>query len=231
MLSNGGLFDKKMRKILIIAPHIDDEAIGCGGSILKHAALGNLVEILYIFTGSKLEKEVRKREARIACKFMGVNKFYFLKKSKSFEKIELNVIKILRNINPDYIYIPHGKEVDSDHKFVHDLVMGSVWKANGKYFPNIGKRSNIVGVIQYEIHTPILNPNYFEDISNFASKKRELISIYKSQNKKTNYVKGILGLNQYRGIFREVGDYSEAFNLKMFRNLFDDGSNDNNTGL
>ena len=35
------------KNILVLAPHMDDEVIGCGGSILKHIYAGNDVSVLF----------------------------------------------------------------------------------------------------------------------------------------------------------------------------------------
>ncbi|HXN05976.1 MAG TPA: PIG-L family deacetylase, partial [Nitrospiria bacterium] len=37
----------KGENILVIAPHIDDETIGCGGTLAKHAHSGKKVTVLF----------------------------------------------------------------------------------------------------------------------------------------------------------------------------------------
>jgi LmbE family N-acetylglucosaminyl deacetylase len=39
-------------KILILAAHPDDEVLGCGGSIARHAARGDSVEVLVVTRGT-----------------------------------------------------------------------------------------------------------------------------------------------------------------------------------
>jgi len=210
------------KKFLVIAPHVDDEAIGCGGSILKHKARGDVVDILYMHCGYEHEARQREEEAERACNFMRVDGYHFFDfEAEDYGTQEVGLIELLRRINPDILYTPHGDEGDPDHKKVHNLTMGAIWKANGAHFPHISGRSNIRGVLQYEVHTPILSPNYLEDISEFVDIKRKLIALYQSQLAITPYGEGILGLNRYRAVFKEFGDYVEAFNLKSFRNMFD----------
>jgi len=212
----------KKRKFLVVAPHIDDEAIGCGGSILKHTNAGWNVSILYVFSGINQERGEREAEAKKACKFIGTNDYHFirLEDRTDFEGIGEEVVRYLREINPNFIYVPHGDEVDKDHRFVHELIMGVFWKANGNYFPGIPGKSDISGILQYEVHTPIQKPNYYEDISDVVQDKRKLIQIYKSQVGRVNYADGAVALNLYRGIFSEKGGHVEAFKLKAFKNLF-----------
>ena len=58
-----------MNKVMIIAPHPDDETLGCGGTILRHIAQGDDVYWLIMTTmkGTSVftEEQVTKREKEI----------------------------------------------------------------------------------------------------------------------------------------------------------------------
>ena len=45
------MIDFKDRRVLVVAPHADDEAIGCGGLILKAVSQGAQVSILVVSVG------------------------------------------------------------------------------------------------------------------------------------------------------------------------------------
>ena len=45
------LVHKKKLRVLVVAPHPDDEMIGCGGSIMRHTQQGNSVTIAYMTSG------------------------------------------------------------------------------------------------------------------------------------------------------------------------------------
>jgi LmbE family N-acetylglucosaminyl deacetylase len=75
-----------MSKILVFAPHPDDDIIGCGGSMAKHISQGNRVQVVYLTSGeagshkySKAELAViREGEARQATASLGIKDVNFL---------------------------------------------------------------------------------------------------------------------------------------------------------
>ena len=58
-------------KILVIAPHPDDEIIGCGGTIAKAIENNNNVYIQYLSSGDRIEKR-REEEAKKVCSYMKI---------------------------------------------------------------------------------------------------------------------------------------------------------------
>ena len=50
-----------MSKILVVAAHPDDEVLGCGGTIARHADSGDQVEVLIVAEGSTSRQQKRDR--------------------------------------------------------------------------------------------------------------------------------------------------------------------------
>src|SRR5260221_13431593 len=66
--------------VLVIAPHPDDESIGCGGALRLHAVRGDRVVALFLTSGGlglkhlaqEKARQIREREARAAAKILGL---------------------------------------------------------------------------------------------------------------------------------------------------------------
>src|SRR5215471_17732082 len=90
------VWEPQGRKIVVLAPHMDDEVIGCGGALYKHVRNGAEVTVVYmtdgrygssalhLLTGAERKRregeliEVRKREAQLAMETLGVKEGIFL---------------------------------------------------------------------------------------------------------------------------------------------------------
>lgn len=71
-----------MKKILVIAPHPDDEVLGCGGFILNRIKEGNKVYVIFLgYLGGK-EREIEANEVK---KKAGINSISFLNVKEPFE--------------------------------------------------------------------------------------------------------------------------------------------------
>ncbi len=201
-----------MRKILVIAPHPDDEIIGCGGTLLKNIEKGNEVYVVFM---TYLGDSVREKEAEKVRIKAGIKEIFFLKLKEplEFNSENLNKLKkIIREINPSIIFLPHENDGDRDHKKTYEIAREAIWmsKINSK-----GKL-NPLGILLYEVHTPMYGVNYYEDISNFINKKIDLLRIYKSQLNHRRYDKAVKSLNSFRGIMGGNTNYAEAFKIKKW---------------
>ena len=69
-----------MSGVLVLSPHPDDDAIGCGGAILHHTTQGDQVSVIYLTSGEggghgrppTETARLRENEARTAAEIMGV---------------------------------------------------------------------------------------------------------------------------------------------------------------
>ena len=210
-----------MSNILVLAPHMDDEVLGCGGSIAKHAASNNRVFVAYVASGKDpAEAATREAEALEVCLSLGAETPFFLRQDPASidEHAIQDVVRIIRSEKINFIYAPHKDDGDLHHEKVHDMASRVHWLANGTAYPPIPGQGQVQGLLFYEIHRPIQDVHYLEDITPFVEKKREAMRIYASQTG-TPWAEGILGLNRYRGTMSELFPYAEAFQVKGLRNL------------
>jgi len=121
---------KNAKKIIILAPHIDDGEIGCGGTIAKF--IEEKKQIFYIAFSSTeksipkgFSKDVRKKEIKNAVKILGLplkNLFLFDYEIRCFpkyrQKILDDMIKINRDIKPDLVFLPSTYDTHQDHQVI-----------------------------------------------------------------------------------------------------------------
>ncbi len=199
--------------VLVISPHQDDEVIGCGGTIAKYHNEGVRVWVVYITAGwsgvpeipSKMDAtRIREREAQNACKILGVEKAIFIReKDRNFSEnnnIIQKLIKIIREIKPNFVYVPHPDEKDLEHRITYKITKEASWLAKSPYFLDLGSPiKSIETIYLYEVWTPMKNYFVKEDITNVMDKKVKALLAYKSQIEHLNLVDAIVGLNMFRG--------------------------------
>jgi LmbE family N-acetylglucosaminyl deacetylase len=196
---------KKSDKYLIVAPHPDDESLGCGGFLIKNAGQCDVIVLtdgslgdLELSKGKNIE--IRNKELKAAMSYIGVNDFLCLNIPDKKLRFHLNELKKINFKKYNYVFVPNRYESHIDHACVHDAVKSEL-------------RFSKTKLVSYEIWStlPVVS-NYF-DISDIISKKNELINIYQSQMKHINYRERLLALNFYRGM-RSYVDYAEAFYIE-----------------
>ena len=120
---------------LIIAPHPDDETLGCGGTICKKIAAGAAVSFVFVTDGGSSHShnigreeliEMRETEAREAVLRLGGNalEVSFLRHpdsdaSNHVDQIAADVLSLLQQKKPQSVFIPHVKDFPSDHTAVN----------------------------------------------------------------------------------------------------------------
>jgi LmbE family N-acetylglucosaminyl deacetylase len=216
------VWEPKGQKILVLAPHMDDEVIGCGGTLHKHIRNGAEVTVVYMTDGRygrmdspKVTEEekrkqdaeiikIRKQEASRAMKILGVKEGIFLDaeddKLATTNGIHHRLTQILDTIQPDLVYLPFFLEEHLDHRAVSQILLDAT-ESTRLQFDCCG----------YEIWTPLF-PNCFVDISDTIEIKKQALQEYQSQLADKDYIHTSLGLSAYRSIaLAAKRGYVEAF--------------------
>jgi len=211
-------------KILIIAPHPDDEVLGCGGTIVKHVNRGDEVYLCIVTKGyipdwSEEFLKNRPKEIEKANKILGIKKTYFLDyptvKLDTIPQKELNeaISKVVNEVKPDILYIPHKGDLNKDHRLVFESSLVATRPANHK----VKKILSYETLSESEWGQPIevFIPNVYVDISETLGKKIEAMKAYGSELKQYPHPRSleiIEALAKKRG--SEVGvKFAEAFIL------------------
>jgi N-acetylglucosamine malate deacetylase 1 len=205
------------QRVLMIAPHMDDEVIGAGGALALHKQVGSHVSVVFCAAGKDEEQDrTRTAEARAAAEFMGFDRLEWLgfpegNMSPNEAALGQALAQQLTVQRPEAIFCPFL----TDHHRDHNAVAQATALAT--------RQTGFQGEIWcYEVWSPLW-PNVAIDISQVADRKRRAIELHASQVIGLHYPDGILGLNRYRAL-RVYVDYAEAYfvcSAREFQNLAD----------
>lgn len=117
-------------KVLVIAPHMDDEVLGCGGAIARHVAAGDTVAVVVVANRAyehAYEDELIEREkacCRKAQGILGYHELIFLDlPDERLDSAQIEVIvpleKVVNEFSPDWVYMPSVGDVNQDHRAVY----------------------------------------------------------------------------------------------------------------
>lgn len=213
----------RSERVLVLAPHMDDETIGCGGTLALHAARHAHVTVVFLTDGrggsgvSALAGEarrlqesevtaVRKREARLALEALGIADMRCLdapdgRLSECIGAVAPELRAVLLDVQPDLVYVPFFLEEHADHRAAGSVLVAAA-AGTGFKFQCMG----------YEVWTPLF-PNCLVNIDATMEAKKLALGRYRSQMQHADYLHASIGLNAYRSIALLGGQcaYAEAF--------------------
>ena len=182
-----------MKKILVFAPHPDDEILGVGGTMIKKIKQGHEVYVCIVTKGYpphfSEERTTRNRQDAINChKKIGVKETIFLDFPavllETVDRFELNgrFMDVVKKIQPDEVYIPHYGDMQRDHIIVAEACMVAL---RPKYFPQVKKIFGYETMSETNWNTPNIQntfiPNVYVDISDTLQEKMKALSYFSLQ--------------------------------------------------
>ncbi|OQS42500.1 PIG-L deacetylase family protein [Chromobacterium haemolyticum] len=185
------MFTPEPKIIAVVAPHPDDETLGCGGTILKHVARGDRVHwIIFtsISTGQGFtEERVRSREDEIervskAYGFHDVHRFSFA--SMQLDQLPKSDLVgtlggLIKKLGVQTLYVPYRNDAHSDHAAVFDACASC---SKSFRYPSVTsvRVYETLSETEYGLkpEDPGFRPNLFIDIADFIDKKLEIMSFY-----------------------------------------------------
>ena len=109
-------------RVLVIAPHADDEALGVGGSIAKHVSGGDEVSVVIVADRKdlSLEQRIQAQEAKDILEYKEL--FFLGLRDERLDGYAVDIIKpleeIYEKVKPEIVYIPHKGDYNLDHRAV-----------------------------------------------------------------------------------------------------------------
>ncbi len=200
--------------VLVVAPHPDDESIGCGGSICLHTVRGDHVAAVFLTSGefalNDLTREkawaIREAEAEESARILGIAEVTFLRRPDHFlgdaiEGAAAELRPLLERRQPQLIYLPHAYDGHPDHRACLPIVQAAL--SSSPIPPP--------ALLGYEVWTPLSEYDRAENISQMMDRKLQAVRAHCSQIKQIRYDLATSALNEYRGTMTQVGRYAEVF--------------------
>ena len=185
--------------VLVVAAHPDDEVLGCGATIAKLTATGEVVDVLILGEGATARADDRscgdrglvdrlRRDSRRAADVLGVRDVVGEQlPDNRFDTVALlDVVKLVeRQIErraPSVVYTQHGGDVNIDHQIVFKAVLAATRPVPGH---------PVQAVLAFEVGSstewafgafaPSFHPTVFEDVTGFVDTKLEAMTCYASE--------------------------------------------------
>ena len=120
-------------KILIVAPHMDDEVLGCAGAICKHKEAGDKIWVIIaahrIYRHHYDEKldSLQKKHVLDTKRILKYDKEIFLnlpdeRLDVGIQDIIIALEKHVNAIKPEIVYVPFRGDNNQDHRAVFDAL-------------------------------------------------------------------------------------------------------------
>jgi LmbE family N-acetylglucosaminyl deacetylase len=223
-----------MNVVLVVAAHPDDEVLGCGGTIARHADAGDQVQVLIVAEGATSRKQQRDRDqvadelsvlgeaAQQAGLILGAEGVELLdlpdNRLDSLDRLDLvkRIEKRISSHKPNVVYVHHAGDVNVDHRRIHEAVITACRPTPGH---------SVQRLLSFEVASstewqppgsaPAFHPNWFVDISAQWKRKCLALEAYASEMRPWPHARSIESLEhlaRWRGA--QVGvEAAEAFCL------------------
>lgn len=200
--------------VLVIAPHPDDEVIGCGGAVCLHVKKGDDVSAVFLTSGElglkRLSRErawkIRETEAHKAAKVLGLKELFFLRQpdwmlGDHISEVDVALRPVLEKQKPKLIYLPHPQDRHPDHQAALPALKLALKRC----------RISKPELRGYEVWTPLAAHSHVQDISAVMPRKLRALRAHRSQLDEFDYVQAVTGLNEFRGALAGRCRFAEVF--------------------
>jgi len=220
--------------VFIVAAHPDDEVLGCGGSIARHADAGDHVQVLIVAEGATSRQQQRDRgqvnaelsdlarAAQKAGEILGASGVELLdlpdNRLDSLDRLDL--IKLIEarieSYQPQIVYTHHSGDVNVDHRRLHEAVVTACRPTPGHCVRRL-LSFEVASSTEWQPpgSAPAFQPNWFVDISAQWERKQLALEAYASEMRPWPHARSIQALEhlaRWRGA--QVGvEAAEAFCL------------------
>ena len=199
-------------RVLVVSPHPDDEAVGCGGTLRGHAEGGRELRVVFLTSGENGghgvppadARPLREKEAQRAAEILGIAHLDFWRYTDGAVRATAAIVgrlqELLTTWKPDIVYAPHAGEMHADHRAAARITRRAL-------------QSRPVASRFFEVWTPLQRMDEIVDITPHIDAKLDAIRAYESQCCVLPFDEAFRGLARYRGEMFSwpEGQYAEVF--------------------
>lgn len=179
--------------VLVIAPHADDEILGVGATMAKHLANGNRVYICIVTRGVKplfdeFYMNKLRNETMSAHKLLGATETFFLEfpavMLEQVNRYEINdkIFGVIKEVEPDIVYIPHFGDMQKDHEIVAEAAMVAVRPKHDHKIKEVYAYETLSETEWNNPHSSnAFLPNVYNDVSDYLNLKIKAMKCFESQ--------------------------------------------------
>jgi LmbE family N-acetylglucosaminyl deacetylase len=217
---------------MVLAAHPDDEVLGVGGTIARHAASGDAVHVVVAAEGAtardasrdplarQSEIESLQSASRAAAGELGAASVRFLgfpdNRCDSVDLLDLTkaVESVIAELRPDTVYVHHAGDVNIDHRRLHEAAITACRPE---------PRHPVLRLLSFETPSstewsppgtlPSFQPSVFVDISRYWPKKLAALQSYRQEMRPWPHARSVAAvehLGRWRGASAGV-EMAEAF--------------------
>ena len=183
-----------MKNVVVVAPHPDDETLGCGATLLKHVKRGDLTHWVIVTcmtpkvgysTEACLNRrmEIEKVSEQYGFKSVVNLEFPTTRLDQySISSIIQRLHETFLNLKPEILYAPFGGDVHTDHQIVFQAVQSSTKSFRHPYIKRI-LCYEVLSETEFCLGESKMNfrPNVFVDITDTLDHKIEILQTYRRE--------------------------------------------------
>lgn len=223
-----------MKTVLVVAAHPDDEILGVGGTVARHAANGDKVYTVILGEGQTSRGECRGEICREvvdalhedtlkSTKAVGYSEVFFEDfPDNRFDQVDLlDIVKAverkIKELKPQIIYTHYSGDLNIDHQYTARAVLTATRPIGDCCVEEIyafETLSSSEWSFDYSAQSPF-SPNVFIDINEYYDKKEQAMSCYRSELCEFPHPRSLEGmdvLSKTRGMAAGM-ERAEAFML------------------
>jgi len=221
------------KTVMVVAAHPDDEVLGCGGTIARHVAEGDVVHVVFMTSGvgsrkSRLAKEIEERNKSRdkALKILGVSSAHSFdfpdNKMDSLPLLDIvqPLESLLDKVRPSIVYTHHYGDLNVDHRVTHQAVITASRPLPQSFVREVYAFEVISSTEWFFGRENIFIPNVFVDISDYVDTKQKAIRAYDFEMRDPPHSRSyqhLKSLTEHRGFSVGLNMSESFFLLRMLR--------------